>query len=201
MSNSARKKKRKGTIWMCIGLLLIMAALFLTCYNVWDEYRANHVRIAVLEELEPEIEEKEAVPDYKKFPDMEMPEMVIEGNRYIGVLKIPSLKLDLPIMSEWSYPKLKIAPCRYEGSAYLGNLIIAAHNYDCHFGSIKLLVPEEEVSFTDADGNEFFYEVAEVEILEPYAIEEMKSGDWDLTLFTCTYGGKERVTVRCVSVE
>ncbi len=201
MSKSARKKKRKGTIWMCIGLLLIMAALFLTCYNVWDEYRANHVRIAVLEELEPEIEEKEAVLDYKKFPDMEMPEMVIEGNRYIGVLKIPSLKLDLPIMSEWSYPKLKIAPCRYEGSAYLGNLIIAAHNYDCHFGSIKLLVPGEEVSFTDADGNEFFYEVAEVEILEPYAIEEMKSGDWDLTLFTCTYGGKERVTVRCVSVE
>ena len=25
----------------------------------------------------------------------------------------------------------------------------------------------------------------------------MTSGDWDLTLFTCTYGGQERYTVRC----
>lgn len=201
MSDSVQKKNRKGTICMCIGLLLIIAALFLACYNLWDEFRANHVRVELMEELETELEEKEAVPDYKKFPEMEMPEIEIEGNRYIGVLKIPSLELELPIMSEWSYPKLKVAPCRYEGSAYLGNLIIAAHNYDCHFGSIKLLNPGTAVSFTDVDGNEFFYEVAEVEILDPYAIEAMESGEWDLTLFTCTYGGRERVTVRCVAVE
>jgi sortase A len=26
----------------------------------------------------------------------------------------------------------------------------------------------------------------------------MESGDWDLTLFTCTTGGQSRITVRCV---
>lgn len=201
MSNSARKENRKGTIWMCIGLLLVMAALFLACYNIWDESRADGVRVAVLEQLMPELEEDETVPDYKKFPDMAMPEEEIDGNRYIGVLKLTSLELELPVMSEWSYPKLKIAPCRYDGSAYLGNMVIAAHNYDCHFGSIKLMTPGETVTFTDVDGNVFVYEVAEVEILNPYAVEEMKSGDWDLTLFTCTYGGQERVTVRCVLIE
>lgn len=25
----------------------------------------------------------------------------------------------------------------------------------------------------------------------------MKEGDWDLTLFTCTFGGQQRFTVRC----
>ena len=35
-----------------------------------------------------------------------------------------------------------------------------------------------------------------LEILQPTAVEEMTAGEFDLTLFTCTYGGKSRVTVR-----
>ena len=42
------------------------------------------------------------------------------------------------------------------------------------------------------------YTVAELETLGKYDVEEMTSGDWDLTLFTCTYGGQSRVTVRCL---
>ena len=51
--------------------------------------------------------------------------------------------------------------------------------------------------FTDVDGNVYNYEVAELETLQPAAVDEMKSGEWDLTLFTCTIGGQTRVTVRC----
>ena len=47
------------------------------------------------------------------------------------------------------------------------------------------------------DGNVFSYEVTLLEILQPNEADEMESGDWDLTLFTCTVGGKSRVTVRC----
>jgi sortase A len=28
-------------------------------------------------------------------------------------------------------------------------------------------------------------------------VTDMQSGDWDFTLFTCTKGGAQRVTVRC----
>ena len=48
------------------------------------------------------------------------------------------------------------------------------------------------------DGNRFIYAVSGTEQLPGTAIEEMESGDWDLTLFTCTIGGAARVTVRCV---
>ena len=47
------------------------------------------------------------------------------------------------------------------------------------------------------DGNVFNYEVVAKETLMPTAIEEMASGDWALTLFTCTVGGSYRVTIRC----
>ena len=201
MSNSVQKKK-KGTICIFIGLLLIAAALFLAYYNVRQERMAEKSSQNSLKKLTSEVQDmEEAVPDYKDFPEMEMPQKEIDGQSYIGVLDIPVLELSLPVISDWSYPKLKIAPCRYEGSAYTDNLIIAAHNYNCHFGNLKTLQTGEIVTFTDIDGNIFHYEVAELEILEPFAVEDMKSGDWDLTLFTCTYGGQQRVTVRCVIVE
>ncbi len=44
------------------------------------------------------------------------------------------------------------------------------------------------------------YEIAETEILEPTAIEELLSDEWNLTLFTCTYGGQARVAVRCRAI-
>ena len=53
------------------------------------------------------------------------------------------------------------------------------------------------ITFTDAVGNEFTYGVAGIEILQPEEVDDMTSGQWPLTLFTCTYGGASRVTVRC----
>lgn len=145
----------------------------------------------------PEME----VPDYILNPRMEMPVVRHEGNDYIGVLEIPRLGLRLPVMSEWSYPRLKKAPCRYAGTPYLDNFVIAAHNYDSHFGCLKKLTEGERLFFTDVDGNRFAYEVALIETLQPTSIREMKNSDFDLTLFTCTVGGKMRVTVRCNKVE
>lgn len=137
------------------------------------------------------------VPDYVVDPNREMPDISIDGNKYIGVLQIPALDLQLPVMKDWSYTKLRSAPCRYSGSAYKNNLVICGHNYNRHFGNLKSLRIGSELSLTDADGNTFLYKVVEIETLKPHSVDQMKSGDWDLTLFTCTVGGATRVTVRC----
>ena len=200
------KRKKKGTWLMTGGLLLIAAALFLTCFNLWDERRATNSAGEALRELEAvRPEEAEAtepgeaeIPAYLLDPGREMPAVEVDGGRYIGVLEVPSLGLELPVMETWSYPNLRVAPCRYSGSAYQDDLIIAAHNYKTHFGRLKELRPGDEVRFTDTEGNVFRYAVAELETLGKYDVEEMTSGDWDLTLFTCTYGGQSRVTVRCL---
>lgn len=200
---------------MMIGLLLIAAALFLTIYNFMDDNRASRSAHGVMDQLremrpEKESEEDDAasqsaageveVPDYVLNPKMEMPVKVIDGQEYIAVLKIPAFGLELPVLSQWSYPNLRIAPCRYQGSAYTDDLVIAAHNYTSHFGNLKNLQEGDTVILTDMDDNVFTYKVALRETLMPTAVEEMSSGDWDLTLFTCTLGGSYRVTVRCERV-
>ena len=57
------------------------------------------------------------------------------------------------------------------------------------------------MKFTAVSGDVYEYEVEKVETLNPYAVDEMLSGDWDLTLFTCTIGGQTRVTIRLERVE
>ncbi len=150
-----------------------------------------------VEDPEPE----HVIPDYVLNPNMEMPVVQVEGQDYIGVLELPTLDLKLPIISEWNEERLKLAPCRYSGSLYLGDLVIAGHNYQSHFGTLKKLAIHDPVIFIDADGNIFYYEVELLDILEPEDIEEMTSGEWDLTLFTCTTGAAYRIAVRCAPVE
>ena len=192
-------KAKRGTILMTTGLLLLAAALCLAGYNVWDEQRAAAAVTEVLAQVEPPAPSpEEPTPEYILYPEMDMPTVEIDGNRYIGVVTIPALGLELPVMSQWSDQASRTAPCRYQGSAYTGDLIIAGHNYRSHFGSLKNLGVGEQVVFTDADGNVFRYTVAAVEVLDKTALEEMAAGDWALTLFTCTYGGQNRLTVRCI---
>ena len=200
-------ENKKGAFCMAAGFLLVLAALLLTGYNVWDEGRAGDAADATFQAPKFQTEEgreelpEYILPDYLVDPRFEMPTVEIDGYDYIGYLDIPSLELSLPVMSEWSYPQLKIAPCRYAGSVYLDDMILAAHNYDRHFGRLKNLEGGELVRFTDVDGNVFDFSVTELELLWPEQTEEMLSGEWDLTLFTCTLGGRQRVTVRCDRIE
>lgn len=202
--------RKKSAACTAIGCLLLAAALGITIYNILDNRRAGMAVKATVEQLEeiiprnmPDEAERtmpvveEDIPDYVLNPEMDMPVVQVDGYDYIGTLELPTLGLTLPVMSDWDYPRLKIAPCRYAGSAYQGNLVIAAHNYTNHFGTLKNLKIGDRITFTDSDGNIFSYSVAEIETLDPYAVEDMRSGDWDLTLFTCTVGGQSRVTVRC----
>ena len=198
--------KTKYKVMLGAGLLLIAAALALAAYNVIDAQRAARSAAQALEALshttavsaaEPEEASADNAPAYLADPEMPMPTVSFDGNDYIGRVDVPSLGLSLPVISEWSYPRLKIAPCRYTGSAYLDNLIIAAHNYSSHFGNLNRLNTGDTVTFTDVDGNQFTYAVSLIEDLPGTAIEEMQAGEWDLTLFTCTLGGRSRVTVRC----
>ena len=201
-------KPKRGTAWINLGLLLLAAALFLAAYNRNESYQAQRQSDVVLEGMSeavaqtvpaqtvPGQTEPPELPEAMEEPQREMPVRTIRGRDYIGVLTIPALELELPVLSQWDYTNLRIAPCRYEGSVYNGSLILCAHNYSSHFGRLKSLREGDVVQFTDMDDNVYTYQVVGLETLSPTDVEGMESGDWDLTLFTCTVGGQSRVTVR-----
>lgn len=200
------KSPRHGYRMMVAGTCLMLGAFLLIISNMAESHQAEQASQAILSSMNILLPhetpsavsaEKTPEPAYRLNPGMEMPTEIIDGHAYVGVLEIPNLALSLPVMSEWSYPSLKVSPCRYHGSAYSGDLIICAHNYDRHFGRLNQLSAGDAVYFTDMDGNRFIYEVQSTEHLTKRQTEEMLSGEWDLTLFTCVTGGQKRVTVRC----
>lgn len=203
--------------WMTIcGLLLIAVALILTAFNLQRNETAKRVTQAAATQILTEItlrqtqgalsaEEKAALsetvqpeePAYRNNPQIEMPVVTIDGEDYIGLLSLPTLDLQLPVISQWNDSRLRTAPCRFFGSVYQDNLVIAAHNYAAHFGKLSQLHPGDDLQFTDTDGNVFSFEVVELETLRPTQVEDMTQSGYDLTLFTCTVGGQSRIAVRC----
>ncbi len=207
--------------WCMIGLgaMLLLAALFLVLYNVHNDRTSGAAAVELLRELKQEIPDEpptettmEIIPPTEDLyayyeqpettvpPEPTDPTVELDGRVYAGVLTIPSLGLELPVLQDWSYPNLQLAPCRYDGSAAAGDLVIAAHNFSSHFGNIQSLNSGDLIHFTDLSGMVHTYEVIQTEMIGGYDVETMKNGaeEWDITLFTCTLSGRTRVTVRGV---
>lgn len=198
-------RKKFGAFCMILGALLLFSAVFLLIYNHVEASKAGQSSAQVVSQLKDVIPDSEnqstdsvVEPDISNANPMETVE--IDGYDYIGYLRVPLLGLELPVVSGWDYQALQVAPCRFSGSVAQKNLVVIAHNYSGHFGNLDRLQFEDEVLFTDVTGAVTAYQVACVDVVPPSSAEEVVSGDFDLSLVTCTYGGKTRFVVYCNEV-
>lgn len=197
--------KRADIIIIAVGAVLILSALLLLIYNRCEDVRAGQEAESLLASVEAAISAQEmATPNKPESTealspplDPEMPVVTLDGYEYVGYVEIPTLGLKLPVMAEWDYTRLRIAPCRQFGSSRTDNLVIAAHNYDTHFGKLKELSKGDTVIFTDMEGIVSTYCIEKLETLSPDAVDTVLNSGYDLVLYTCTKGGKTRVTVFC----
>lgn len=122
----------------------------------------------------------------------------------IGVLKIPAINVELPVIGKWSYSLLKISVCRYKGPSAnaKGNLVVIGHNYKsgAHFGNLDELKIGSAVYLTDTNSNRVRYEVYDMDTIEPDSFSALNDykGKAGLTLMTCKNSGNSRLVVRCV---
>ena len=206
------KRKSAGIAVLAAGCVLLSLSLILYCANRTEDRlageRAKHIAAMLEAELptvgKDEINAEEKVPAERESADdppirgeAEMATAFADGDSYVGIITIPSLGLDLPVMSEWSYDRLTTAPCRQFGSPGTGDLVIAAHNYRSHFGSLARIVPGDGVQFTDMSGTVFCYTAEEVRTVKPDEVGTIRDSGYDLVLYTCDYSGKSRVAVFC----
>lgn len=211
------KRKILGTAFVVLGAVLILIALSAIIINLWQEEMSGLNADQAMEQLweQMTVDPVPATPDTPDTPALlpengstsdapefrPMPEIQVDGISYVGYLSIPALNLELPVISESTEQNLEIAPCRFFGTVYQKDFVIGGHRYRRHFRKLSTLGYGERLSFTDVEGNVYIYEVAECEVLEPNQAEYLCSGDWDLSLFTCTPGGMTRVVLRCLRVK
>lgn len=127
-------RSKFGTFCMTLGAVLVLAALSLFIRNQREAQEAADSVEEVMLQIHQRINNPAPdtagpdnstadtsvsdvsdllVPAASNPFDIAMTEVEIDGYSYIGYLSIPILDLELPVMSEWDYPHLKVAPCRY----------------------------------------------------------------------------------------
>lgn len=195
-------RHKLGIAMMALGLALLAASMGLLFWNQRDADRAEAASMELLPAVSEAIAAQPAteptlspLPDHPTKPAMKAVE--VNGHLCVGYVTIPRLNLELPVLADCTDENLKIAPCLYSGTTLEDNLVLAGHNYRRHFGPIRRLKPGDQVVFVDMDGITVCYQVAAVDAVAPTAVEEVCSGQFDLTLVTCTYGGNTRLVVYC----
>lgn len=179
-------RKNKGVALLLVGLVFLLVAGGWYCYNLVEDKNAGKQALDILTKID----------DAQDNNDIS-PVITVGGDAFCGKVIIEKLNVELPVYNELSYARLKKAPCRYIGGVDTNDMIIAAHNYKSHFGSLKKLKTGDEIQFVDAYNKTHVFVVSELITLDGTAVSDMQSGGWDFTLFTCTKGGEQRVTVRC----
>ena len=176
---------RKGFGICCIilGICCLIASGGFIVYNHWGAENAQNasenilqdVRESILDNIHDESTSEESDRDESVEIAVDIPQEMlttqVNGYDCIGILSIPVLELELPVLTDWSYAKLKIAPCHYFGSYYEKDFVIAAHNYQSHFGRLSDLQPKDLILFTDISGTFHCYVVVLLETLPSDAIE------------------------------
>ena len=214
-------KPRTSYIWgkvlIYAGVLALLMSAGILAYNIRNETRAAKSAARVTQIFFERIEDNKSqnpvdplhsgqtgddLPLNQTEDDnnnLENTDLFIEidGERYIGILSIPVLSLELPINISLNESRLNETPCRYVGNIS-DSLVIAGHNYRKHFSSLSKLELGDLVILMDAAGVNHLYIVEKLETINATDIDAMLDGSYGLTLFTCNYSGMARVAVRCV---
>ena len=127
------------------------------------------------------------------------------GNIYatVGVVKIPKINVNYPILSETSDALLKIAPCKFWGPNpnEVGNFCIVGHNYrnNRFFSKVPKLDIGDSIEIMDLTGTTVTYKIYDMHNVDPTDVRDTTQktdGKREVTLITCTDDSKQRVVVR-----
>ena len=123
-------KSKTGWIILLAGLLCMMAALAVFLFNQNESHQAKTASAKIVAALSEQIAEEGEENHEETFPtditDRTMPEMTVDGERYAGILRIPELELELPVLAFFDYDSLQVTPCLYSGTIYRRNMVIGA---------------------------------------------------------------------------
>ena len=149
---------------------------------------------SVLQEIKKEKESNPNDIDVIQEIDQE-----IEGYKVVGIINIPKINIEYPILEKTNKESLKLSITKFYGEKInqIGNVVLAGHNK--MFGKIDKLENGDIIELTDSQMVTIKYEVFDKYIIDPndisciYPVDENSR---EVTLITCTNRDKNRLIVK-----
>ena len=177
-------KNKISKILITMGLLIIIGSLILITYSKYMENKA-------LSSFEEKIERQEVITD-------------VNPGDEIGIIEIRSVNLKNVIVESTDKKYLNHHVCHFENSAMPGedgNFALAGHSSTYYYNQVfnelhKVKIGDEIIIKTMND--EFTYTITETIVVESDEIEVLDQDmtKKEITLVTCTNGGKQRFIVK-----
>ncbi len=220
VTQKLKKKKKLYRIEFIASLLLVF---FFTGWFIVSEVEKN-AREAVSQDIlndveiddydETVAEDQPLIVAFNDEAEVINEEPVIENGSYTdqngvtytyeSILSIPTLKIEYPVLSETSDELLKISLNKFWGGSpnSVGNYCVVGHNYRSGrmFGKLAQIKNEDRVYVQDMSGKKLEYKVYDKFVVDPEDVSctsQITNGLKELTLITCTNGGKQRLIVKC----
>lgn len=130
-------------------------------------------------------------------------EIEIDGYKVLGIIRIPKIELEYPILNETNKISMKKSITKFWGPDLnsVGNLTLAGHNNKdgTMFGKLKKLEIGDIIEIEDLYKNAVQYKIFDIYIIEPNdvsCVESVDENSKELTLITCTNGNKNRLITK-----
>ena len=194
-----KKIKVYRAILICLIIAIITTATLLAVkyINLYrNEIQAKQVVSNITDSLE---NSDEAIAEINQQ---------IQGNKVVGIIKIPEINLEYPILETTSKETLKLSITKFWGNKIneIGNVTLAGHNNlnGTMFGKLNKLKNGDVIELTDIQNTTLKYEVFKTYIIDPNDITCIlpeQEGVREVTLITCTNGNKNRLIVKAREIK
>jgi sortase A len=130
-------------------------------------------------------------------------ELQMQGHKVIGIIKIPAIDLEYPIIDKTTKETMRISISKFSGGEIneIGNVALAGHNNysGTMFGKNKNLKIKDKIYLTDLTRRTIEYEIYNIFVTDPNDTSILETEDKtkrELTLITCKNGRSERLIIK-----
>lgn len=184
-------------VLLVIGLYVLV---FSFIYNSFRERKRNEMAKDIVDKVKDEIKK---VDEHNSIDEVK-----VKQNNHnftvLGIIKIKKININEPILKENTKKAYDVSVVKMSGPKLntYGNVAIGGHNYmkGNFFIKINRLKKGDKVEITDLNNNKvdyYVYDFGTVSINESsYLSQPIDKRIREITLVTCTSGGKQRYFVK-----
>ena len=193
---STNKKLLKYKILIAILIIIAIVIIGIIAKKQYNDYIYDKKNADIVEQFhEAESDSDEEI------------ELELEGYKVIGIIEIPEIELEYPILEKTTQETMNISISRFYGGDIngYGNVSLAGHNnYNgTMFGKNKYLEIGDKVYITDMKMQTIEYEIYDIFSTDPNDTSILETEDEtirEITLITCKNGRSERLIIKAKEV-
>ena len=191
-------KNKSKLLFYKIFLAILLLAFVITIVLIVKKYGTQEL----YEEKNEEIVEVFSQTE-EKIDEQGLSIIEFEGFKVIGIIKIPAIDLEYPILEKTTKLTMATSISRFSGGEVneYGNISLAGHNNysGTMFGKNKNLKLNDKILLTDLTGRTIEYEIYDIFVTDPNDTKILETKDEtkrEVTLITCKNGRSERLIIK-----